>query len=296
MLVVLVLATSAIVFAAAARAKCAGKIAVAGTVRADVMKGTRRPNVFNGLKGNDKLYGLGGADKLCGGAGSDTIAGAGGKDVLAGAGGNDKMNGGGSADTLKGAGGRDSLKGAGGNDKLVGGPGKDVLDGGSGFDTCSQGERYISCERILPLVIQEVSLGISNSSFDIPATNLAPGDQIARILDLRNSSSVSIGVLALTTTAAPSTPLTGDPTDGLQMTLERCSVPWAQAGADYSCSGSLSTILSSRPVIVTDVSLTGLNSLQAGGVDHLLVRLSLPPDAGQHVAGASSVVTYTFNA
>lgn len=296
---VLLLVTGAIVLAAAARARCEGRIAKAGTNRADVMRGNRRANKFAGRGGNDRLYGKGGGDRLCGNGGKDRLVGGGGKDQLNGGGGSDVLNAGSRNDLLKGGGGGDKLYGGAGRDRLIGGRGRDLLDGGKGFDTCSQGDSYVRCERIISELITEVRLGIPSSTFGVAATGIAPGDEIERILDLANSSTASLSRIVLTTTAAPSSVLDADATDGLQMTIKRCSISWRTVVGDapsYACDGTVSIVAPERPVIVSQLDLGALSALQPGGRDHLLVRLRLPATAPEAAQGAASVISYNFNA
>jgi hypothetical protein len=311
------LTTTVIVLAAAARTRCEGRIAKLGTRVADVMEGNERRNVIAGRAGADKLYGRGEADRLCGNGGDDRLVGGRGHDRLNGGAGNDELfgerrqdllRGGAGADVLRGGRGRDVLRGGRGHDLLtggpgwdilIGGPGHDVLRGGAGFDTCSGGERYVSCERIIADVLIDVELGVSASTFEVVAGDVVPGDEIERIVDLKNSSTRSLRGVALTTTASPSSTLDADASDGLQMTIERCSAAWTTlpgAAPSYLCAGTVSTVAAERPVIVSDLELANLSSLQPGGLDHLLVRLRLPSSAGEDAQNAASMITYTFNA
>ena len=140
--------------------------------------------------------------------------------------------------------------------------------------------------------------GVTNR-LTVNATNIVPGDTIQRSVDLTNSSSDPLGSVSLTTTASPSSLLDTDATNGLQMAITSCSVPWTESGTSpaftYSCSGSTSTVVASRAVIGSNISLSGLNVLSsATGTDHLRVTLSLPSSAGNTFQGLSSTITYAF--
>jgi spore coat-associated protein N len=140
--------------------------------------------------------------------------------------------------------------------------------------------------------------GVTNR-LTVNATNIVPGDTIQRSVDLTNSSSDPLGSVSLTTTASPSSLLDTDATNGLQMTITSCSVPWTESGTSpaftYSCSGSTSTVVASRAVIGSNISLSGLNVLSsATGTDHLRVTLSLPSSAGNTFQGLNTTVTYAF--
>jgi spore coat-associated protein N len=141
--------------------------------------------------------------------------------------------------------------------------------------------------------------GAATNRLTVNATNIVPGDAIQRSVDLTSSSSDPLGSVSLTTTASPSSLLDTDATNGLQMTITSCSVPWTESGTSpaftYTCSGSTSTVVVSRAVIGSNISLSGLNVLSsASGTDHLRVALSLPSSAGNTFQGLSSTVTYAF--
>jgi spore coat-associated protein N len=141
--------------------------------------------------------------------------------------------------------------------------------------------------------------GAATNRLTVNATNIVPGDTIQRSVDLTSSSSDPLGSVSLTTTASPTSLLDTDATNGLQMTITSCSVPWTESGTSpaftYTCSGSTSTVVASRAVIGSNISLSGLNVLSsASGTDHLRVALSLPSSAGNTFQGLSSTVTYAF--
>lgn len=91
-----------------------------------------------------------------------------------------------------------------------------------------------------------------------------------------------------------------DATNGLQLAIDRCSVPWTESGTSpaftYTCSGTTSTVLATRPVIGSNLALSNLSALTAGATDHLRVTLSFPSSAGNTFQGVSSAITYTFTA
>jgi spore coat-associated protein N len=130
------------------------------------------------------------------------------------------------------------------------------------------------------------------------ASGLAPGDTMQRALDLSNGGSLDLASVSLATTASPSSALDTDATNGLQMTIDKCSVAWTESGSSpaytYSCSGSTSTVLAQRAVIGSNLTLSNLASLTAGSSDHLRVTLSFPSAAPNSFQGLSSQITYTF--
>src|SRR5580765_3021548 len=125
---------------------------------------------------------------------------------------------------------------------------------------------------------------------------LGPGDTIQRSVDLINSGSLDLASVTLTTTAAPSSLLDTDATNGLQMVIDKCSVAWTESGPPYTytCSGSTSTVLASRAVIGSTLALSNLGSTTAGVTDHLRVTLTLPGAAGNTFQNQSSTISYAF--
>ena len=140
--------------------------------------------------------------------------------------------------------------------------------------------------------------GASTNRLTVNASGLVPGDTVQRSFDIANTGSQDLATVALTTTASPSSLLDTDTTHGLQMVVDRCSVPWTESGSSpaftYSCSGSTTTIVSSRPVIQSSVTMAGLSALTSGGTDRLRLTLTFPSTAGSTFQGLSSTLTYSF--
>jgi spore coat-associated protein N len=143
--------------------------------------------------------------------------------------------------------------------------------------------------------------GASTNRLTVGASNVVPGDTIQRSADLINNGGASadnLSGIVLTTTASPSSLLDTEPTNGLQMTIEKCSVPWTEAGTapayTYTCSGTTSTVLASRAVIGSNMALANLSSLTTGSTDHLRVTLTLPAAAPNTMQGLTSTVSYNF--
>jgi spore coat-associated protein N len=143
--------------------------------------------------------------------------------------------------------------------------------------------------------------GASTNRLTVGASNVVPGDTIQRAVDLINNGGASadnLSSILLTTTASPSSLLDTEATNGLQMVIEKCSVPWTEAGTapayTYTCSGTTSTVLASRAVIGASMPLSGLASLTTGSTDHLRVMLTLPTAAPNTMQGLTSTITYNF--
>jgi spore coat-associated protein N len=138
--------------------------------------------------------------------------------------------------------------------------------------------------------------GASTNRLNVDASAIAPGDTIQRSADLINQGTLDLASVSLTTSASPSSLLDTDTSNGLQMAIDKCSAAWTEAGPPYTytCSGSTSTVLASRPVIGSNLTLSNLGALTAGATDHLRVTLTFPSGAGNTLQNQSSTITYAF--
>ena len=150
------------------------------------------------------------------------------------------------------------------------------------------------------VTLNPISASGANNRLSIGATNIASADWIERAVNIKNTGSIDLADVKLTTTAPVTTSLLNtDVTDGLQMLIEKCSVAWTEAGAGppytYTCSGTTSTALASTAVIGANRALANL-SLTAGDDNFLRVKLTLPGTAGNTFKGLASTINYAFTA
>jgi len=147
-----------------------------------------------------------------------------------------------------------------------------------------------------------IALGATGAAnrLTVGASNLVPGDTVQRAADLINNGGASadnLSAITLTSTASPSSLLDTELTNGLQMSIEKCSTAWTESGSPaytYTCGGTTSTVLASRAVIGSAIALSGLSSLTTGSTDHLRVTLSLPTAAPNTMQGLTSTISYNF--
>jgi spore coat-associated protein N len=147
-----------------------------------------------------------------------------------------------------------------------------------------------------------IALGASGAAnrLSVAATGLVPGDSVQRAVTLTNAAgNQALAGIKLTTTApVTSSKLDTDPALGLQLTIDNCSVPWSEAGTapayTYTCSGTTNSVLASRAVIGTDLSLTNLTSVAANKTDNLRVTLTLPTGADNAFQAKSSTIDLSF--
>ncbi|SDX57899.1 hypothetical protein SAMN04487912_11828, partial [Arthrobacter sp. cf158] len=88
--------------------------------------------------------------------------------------------------------------------------------------------------------------------------------------------------------------LTTDTTNGLQLTIENCSVAWTGTAAPYSCAGTKTTVLATGPVIAANKALNNLTSLTSTKTDNLKVTTTFPTTAGDTFQGATSTIGFSF--
>jgi spore coat-associated protein N len=190
-------------------------------------------------------------------------------------------------------------------------------------DTVTAGPQAISSGTV------KIAVGPVNDA-GTGATNIAAGDTIAREADL-NSTGATLAnkEITLKFSAAPTSKLDSDATNGLQVSVQACSEAWKRTvvgspppAFTYTCTPG-ATLVKIGGAATASVSaleaaagaLTPLNSLATGGQDYLLFTLTLPEAApgdlskiavctgplGGTVAtedlqGCSSTLTYTFQA
>jgi hypothetical protein len=140
--------------------------------------------------------------------------------------------------------------------------------------------------------------GASTNRLNVDASGVAPGDTMQRSFDLINQGSLDLASITLTTSAPSSSLLDTDATNGLQMVIDRCSVPWTEGGSSpaftYTCSGGTSSVLASRAVIGTNLALGNLGALSAGATDRLRLTLTLPTTADNSFQTKTSTLQYAF--
>ena len=143
-----------------------------------------------------------------------------------------------------------------------------------------------------------INLAQPSGSYTIPATTtgFVPGDSLTRAITLNNTGTAAMSSITLVSTGTASNLLTTDRTNGLQLAVRSCSVPYTQGGTaaapTYTCGGTESVLTSGSAV--TSVQLPGLASLNPGGSDNLIFSISLPTSADNTFQGLSNTLNLTF--
>lgn len=160
------------------------------------------------------------------------------------------------------------------------------------------------------LAVDSGTLGIvlgpdgPTNRLSVSAANIAPGDVIQRAVQLANDGSIDLRSIQLTTSAANGSLLYGG-ADGLELRMQSCDVAWtetveASGGYSYTCAGQVTDIIGNATTYgalqQSGAELAGMNAVEAGGVDNLVVDLKLPESAGNEYQGLAEVVTFRFDA
>lgn len=148
-----------------------------------------------------------------------------------------------------------------------------------------------------------IALGAANTAanrFSVAASGLVPGDTVQRAVTLTNAAgNQALSTITLTTTATTSSKLDSDATLGLQLKIDSCSVPWTETGAApayvYSCSGTTKSVLTTRPVIGSNMVLSNLAALAPNNVDNLVATMSFPTAADNTFQNQASILNFTFS-
>lgn len=164
--------------------------------------------------------------------------------------------------------------------------------------TASINESQTISSGIVQLVLG--ASGAVTNRLDVTASALAPGDSFQRAVTVMNTGNETFGTYTFGAQATTSSMLDTDVTHGLQYVLHKCSQQWTETGVSpffaYTCGGTTTTMLASRPIIGGGLPLTGMASAAPGGTDHLRVTVTLPVTADNSFQNRTSTILYSFNA
>ena len=130
----------------------------------------------------------------------------------------------------------------------------------------------------------------------VSITGLVPGDSVTRAVNLVNDGNLGLSAVNVVSTATAPSILTTDTTNGLQLAIKSCSVPWTQGGTAqapaYTCSGTTNTLMTGP--VVNNSGLNNPASLNPGGTDYLTFAISLPATADNTFQGRSAGLSLSF--
>jgi hypothetical protein len=144
--------------------------------------------------------------------------------------------------------------------------------------------------------VVSIALNEAGDSGTVPFAGglMLAGDSRGHLVDLVNDGTTALGSVTLDAWATSSSILDTDRVDGLQLSVESCSVPWAKSGADYLCEGTERPFYAG-PIVVGGHALAGAASLAPGATDHLLLTAMLPETAtADAFEGATSSLNFVF--
>lgn len=142
-----------------------------------------------------------------------------------------------------------------------------------------------------------VSIDVSSpagASVPFSGGMMLAGDSRSALVDLVNDGTTPLAAVTLTSTATASSVLNTDTVNGLQLTVESCSVAWSTGASAPTCSGTVRSYFT-QPIIVANAPLTASAALAAGATDHLKLTAALPTTAtADAFQAASSTLNFVF--
>ncbi|HEV7186939.1 MAG TPA: hypothetical protein VGN28_03505 [Blastococcus sp.] len=148
----------------------------------------------------------------------------------------------------------------------------------------------------------EVDAGVVSVDVSSPAGASVPfsggamlaGDSRSALVDLINNGTTPLTTLTLTSTATSSSILDTDTVNGLQLTVESCSVAWTSGASAPYCTGTVHSYFT-KPIVMNNVPLASSPALAAMKIDHLKLTAALPTSAtASGFQGASSDLNFVF--
>lgn len=141
----------------------------------------------------------------------------------------------------------------------------------------------------------KINLADGPTAFSVDVTGMVPGDHAERFVDMDTTgSTVTMQNIKLAAAATSSSVLDTDGTNGLQLQVDNCTVPWTlHAGATATCTGGTSSSVKAQAAVI--FSATTMNNVHLDGTtDHLRFQWYLPATADDTFRGKTSVIQYTF--
>ena len=126
----------------------------------------------------------------------------------------------------------------------------------------------------------------------VTATQLAPGDRVERLVELRVRGKGRVRGVYFEAAAKKSSALDQDRQHGLQVTIERCTKKWRTRPLSTSCPGKRNVVMAQRPLVgKTKLKLGKLTPKQPA---HLRLVLVFPAAAGNELQTQTTSARYRF--
>jgi len=121
---------------------------------------------------------------------------------------------------------------------------------------------------------------------DMNVGPLHPAESVQYVYDLVNFGVVDLSTIQISLASTHTVPAS----DGFQLALDTCSVPWTASGAIYTCPGVEGSLSAERPVTGV-ISLPESEALSAGGVDFLRFTYRLSDSAPISLETSSGTIS-----
>jgi hypothetical protein len=144
----------------------------------------------------------------------------------------------------------------------------------------------------------------ASQSLAIGAQNIAPGDTLAREVQLANTGTVTIGSAVMAITASNPSAALWSSANGLQLSIKTCSTPWSSTqlpdgGYTYACPGQEQTVYGPEAATSAAQGMTlpsVLANIAPGQSTDFVVSLLYPSVAGNSSSSENENLTWTFTA
>jgi hypothetical protein len=153
----------------------------------------------------------------------------------------------------------------------------------------------------------KLTMANNGAGFASNITNMAPGDQVNRYVDLTNGGSLDAQGLTLGVAATGSANLItdGGSTKALRVAVSSCSTSWTPTTGVCGASGTVTSLLPATVLSTLVATPTSVipGAVPAGTVEHLKVAVSLPDQTettvngtlpGTTIQNLTANLTYTF--
>lgn len=116
---------------------------------------------------------------------------------------------------------------------------------------------------------------------------LKPGDSVQLVSDLVNSGNTELSTIQIAVVGTD----TGPVSDGLQLAIDSCSVPWTGAAPSFSCVGGTERSVSAERPVTELINLLSSSALTSSGTDYLRFTYRLADYAPASMANTQGSVT-----
>lgn len=126
--------------------------------------------------------------------------------------------------------------------------------------------------------------------FATAITAMGPGDTFNRYIELKNTGTLDGASPTLQLSTTDSNTLVNNPTTGLQVTIQACSIAWTNTG---TCGETTTSVLTSTPVSTLKASAQNLTlpSVLTGATNYLKISTVLPAGTENVLNGVLPVGT-----